>query len=233
MSASIIAIVHAKGDSKSVPGRNCRKLGDRPLFCHAIGNALCARHVDEVIIDSDSQEILELGVEYGTKPLLRPSSLTTNEITGDDLAYWQAQNYPDSHLILQVTPTSPFLCPESIDRAIALLEEEKVDSVVGVTAEVFYEWENGRPNYFCDNGTIPNSFEMDPVIYEITGLYANKTEAILRTRRRLNLESYLTLYLTRIEGIDINTPEDFQYAEVVWRGLQRKDGVVSSVGESW
>lgn len=216
----VIAFVHAKGTSTRVPGKNLRQLGDRPLFCHAIANALAARRVDEVVIDSDSDDVLSLGEDHGATRLSRPARLATNDITGDDLAFWQAQNYPHSEIMLQVVPTAPFLRPESIDRAVELLSDRpSLDSVVGVTSERLYRWMHGRPVYLRADGSIPNSFELEPTVYETTGLYASRTGSVLRTHRRLNPESCAPLHLSRLESIDINTPEDFDFAEIVWRGL--------------
>ena len=215
----IVAFVHAKGTSTRVPSKNLRILGDKPLFCHAIANALNAERVTRVVIDSDSAEILAIGQKYGATPLLRPEKLATNLATGDDLAYWQASNYANAEIVLQVIPTAPFLRPESIDKAIELLiSRSDIDSVVGVHEDVFYQWENGQPAYYKPDGCIPNSFEMEKIVYETTGLYVNYTKAVLQTKRRLNPKKCLPFQLSKIEAVDINTPEDFAFAELLWRG---------------
>ncbi len=220
MSPEVVAFVHAKGTSQRVPSKNLKTLGDRPLFCHAIAIARAAARVDRVVIDSDSDEILRVGVEHGAVALKRPAELATNACSGDQLAYWQASSYPRSRVVVQVIPTAPFLTPGSVDRAVAILEERDVDSVAGVFSDVFYEWRDGRPAYYRADGTLPNSTELAATVFESTGLYANKTEAVLRTRRRMNPEKVAPLLLSRIEAVDINTPEDFAFAEVLWRGLQ-------------
>lgn len=220
MSDQVVAFVHAKGESDRVPGKNRRTLGDRPLFCHAIANARRAPGVDRVVIDSDDDAILEIGAAHGATVLRRPKELATNLATGDDLAYWQASNYPESRIVLQVIPTAPFLTPETIGKAIAMLEKDGVDSVVGVFADVFYRWENGRPAYYRADGTIPNSCDMKPIIYETTGLYVNRTAAVLASRKRMNPESAQPIFVSRLESVDINTPEDFEFATLLWRGMQ-------------
>ncbi|MFB3907606.1 MAG: cytidylyltransferase domain-containing protein [Candidatus Eisenbacteria bacterium] len=225
----VIAVVHAKGTSLRVPGKNLRMLGDRPLFCHAIANARAARRVDRVVIDSEAEEILRIGCEWGAEALRRPASLASNLATGDDLALWQAQSFADSRIVVQVVPTSPFLSPTSIDRAVEmLLEDPLAHSVVGVFAEPLYLWSAGRPAYYHPDGTIPNSFEMEPFVYETTGLYANRTEAVLATGRRLSPDRCRLLRLSRIEAVDVNTVEDFEFAEAIWRGLR----VASAAGRS-
>jgi N-acylneuraminate cytidylyltransferase len=216
---SCVAFVHAKGRSERVARKNLRRLGDRPLFCHAIAIARAAARVTRVVIDSEDDEILALGAAAGAEPLRRPAALATNQATGDDLATWQAANAGDASFVVQVIPTAPFLRPESVDRAIAILERGEVDSVAGVFADVFYAWRDGRPAYYRADGTIPNSNDLPPLVFETTGLYANRTEAVLRTRRRMNPDRVAPLPLSRLEAIDINTPEDFELAEIVWRGL--------------
>ncbi len=215
----VVAFVHAKGTSTRVPGKNLRMLGDRPLFCHAIAIARAARRVDEVVVDSDSDEILTVGALHGARPLRRPAELASNAATGDDLAYWQARNAPGAEIVLQVVPTAPFLRPESVDRAVDLLRERGVDSVAGCRRAPLYLWRDGRPAYHRADGSIPNSFELEPLTWETTGLYANRAAAVLRLRRRLNPESCLPLPLAPIEAVDIDTPEDFALAEALWRGL--------------
>lgn len=216
----VIAVVHAKGTSTRIPSKNMRILGDKPLFCHAIMNARRASLVDAVVIDSDSEEILEIGKCYGALPLQRPGELATNLATGDDLAYWQASSYPLSRIILQVIPTAPFLMPESIDRAVRMLMDNPgTDSVAGVYEDALYTWTDGRPDYYMPDGSIPNSFAMKKTVYETTGLYVNYTQAVLSSRKRLNPGNCMPCFLSRIESIDINTPEDFRFAEIVWKGL--------------
>ena len=78
----VVAFVHAKGQSTRVPGKNMRTLGDAPMFCHAIRNALACKLIDLVVIDSENDEILETGARYGATPLKRPAELASNAATG-------------------------------------------------------------------------------------------------------------------------------------------------------
>ena len=220
----VIAFIHAKGHSERIPNKNLRKLGDRPLICHALTNALKCKNISEVIIDSDSETILQTGVEYGaTNILRRPKHLATDETTGDDLAYWQAFNYPDSDICIQVVPTSPFIKPETIDNCIDILSKYNgINTVIGIQKITPYTW-----NYCSDGsvvesyryqGRILNSQEMASLYIETTGLYAFKTDYALKHRMRTSPLSYL-FELSPVECVDINEEDDFEFAEIVWRGL--------------
>ena len=221
-SGKVVAFVHAKGTSSRVPSKNMRILGDKPLFCHAIENAKSSSLVDIVVIDSDNDQILKIGKEYGAICLKRPATLATNLATGDDLAYWQAYNFPLSDIVVQVIPTAPFLSGRSIDRAIQMLKDNPdLDSVAGVYEEALYIWVNGTPGYYKPDGAIPNSVDLEKTVYETTGMYANHTKAVLKTRKRLNPYNCQPCILNKIETVDINTMEDFEFADIVWKGVHK------------
>ena len=215
----LIAFVHAKGHSERVPNKNLKMLGGEPLFTYAIKNALASTAVCEVVIDSDSDAILDIGKSLGAIPLKRPTKLATNLATGDDLAFWQASNFRDSDIVVQVVPTAPFIHAESIDKAYYMLKNGSFDSVVGVAEDRFYFWRDGKPDYFDSEGRIPNSFQLKATTYETTGLYMNLTSFVLNSKKRMNPDNSGALVLSKLEAIDINTPEDFDFAEIVLRGL--------------
>lgn len=215
----VIAIVHAKGKSERIKNKNTRILGDKPLFCHAIEIAKNS-NVDKVVIDSDSDEILKIGESYNAIPLKRPPGLATNDADGNDIAYWAAVNYPESYAIVEVMPTSPFIKSERINEVIKMLKKSKLNCVFSVRKEQLYKWESySRAYSFNDIEKIPNSSELYPTIWETTGLYANRTKSILKLKKRINLYGFSYLEISKIEAIDINTEEDFEFAKIVWQGL--------------
>jgi CMP-N-acetylneuraminic acid synthetase len=221
----VAAVVHAKGKSERLPNKNLRRIGGKPLICHAIKNACDANLVKDVYIDSDSDAILKVGSAFGAIPLKRPPYLANNTITGDDLAYWQAQSLPQYDIIVQVVPTSPFTKPKTIDACISVVEVGINSSFTG-RVEKFYTWservEGGDflPDYWDKQGKIKNSDYLPSTFVENTGVYAFKTEFAFRMRRRIDWNSYHVFLVSQEEMVDINTEEDFKFAEVVWKGLQ-------------
>ncbi len=220
----VVAVVHAKGESKRLPNKNMRLLGGVPLVSHAISNAVKSK-ATSVAVDSDSDEILNVGSHFGRIQLIkRPPYLANNETTGDDLAYWQAQNFSDYDIIVQVVPTSPFTKPETINKCIEYVQMS-CNSAFTVTSEDLYTWgshvEDGEflPDYYNRMGKLMNSNELIPTLVEHTGVYAFKTKFAFKQRRRIDVASFRTVPISHIEKIDINTEEDFQFAEVVWKGL--------------
>jgi len=220
MSRKIIAFVHAKGRSERIYEKNLQVVGNRPLFGHAIVHAKRSDIIDEVIIDSDNQKILDIGKQFGATPLLRPDNMET--ATGDELAYYAASCRPESDIIVQILPTSPFTTTDTIERAIyGIRENPGVDSAVAVRQEVFYQWNEGKPAYHI-NGVLPDSQDMEPIVYETNGLYAMHTAYVLKHKKRINPDACIPICVSKLEAVDINTWEDLLFARLLWKAL-RKD----------
>ena len=109
----MIAIVPARGGSKGLPGKNIRILHGKPLIAYTIEAALKSPHIEEVFLSTDSQEIANIGMQYGvTVPFLRPAKLATDDALAIDNYIYTIERLEkisnkeiSSVMILQ--PTSP------------------------------------------------------------------------------------------------------------------------------
>jgi N-acylneuraminate cytidylyltransferase len=134
-----VAIIPARGGSKSVPRKNIRPLAGHPLLAYSIAAGVQAESVVRVIVSTDDDEIAEIARSYGAEvPFMRPAALAQDDTT--DLPVfkhaldWLAENesyIPD--VVLQLRPTSPLRPPDCVDRAVSLLKDNpEADSVRGV-----------------------------------------------------------------------------------------------------
>src|SRR3989344_8558465 len=133
----VLGLVLARGGSKSIPRKNIKPLGGKPLIAHTILKAKQSKFIDRVILSTDDEEIAAVGRQYGAEtPFLRPK-----EIAGDksqDIEYinyaleWLRQKesfFPD--IVLRMLPTVPFQTAEDIDCLIEeLLKDPEADSGV-------------------------------------------------------------------------------------------------------
>ena len=55
----VLALIPARGGSKSVPKKNIRKFRDHPLIAYTIAACALAERVDRVVVSTDSEEIRE------------------------------------------------------------------------------------------------------------------------------------------------------------------------------
>jgi len=137
--ASTIAVVPARGGSKSIPRKNIRPLGGVPLLAYSIEAGLGARLVDRVIVSTDDEEIAEIARAWGADvPFLRPAALATHDtpdlpVFEHALAWLEANERAVPEIVVQLRPTSPLRPPDCVDAAIELLRgDDTVDCVRGV-----------------------------------------------------------------------------------------------------
>ena len=72
----ILGLILARGGSKSIPRKNIRHLGGKPLLTHTIEKAKAAKYIDRLILSTDDAEIAEVGKKHGAEvPFLRPKEL--------------------------------------------------------------------------------------------------------------------------------------------------------------
>ena len=75
----VIAVVPARGGSKSVPGKNIRPLGGKPLLAWSIDVARQMSEIDRIIVSTDDEQIASVGRAHGAEVYARPAHLATDE----------------------------------------------------------------------------------------------------------------------------------------------------------
>lgn len=216
----IIAFLPAKGISTRVKSKNIALLDGEPLFLITLKKLLEIDLIDEVYLDTESEEIISLAKHLPCKIHKRNKDLANNKTDGHNLFYNEVKNY-DADIYLQILCTSPFLSKKTIEKGInVLLENTNYDSVVGVRKDKFYLWSKSGPLYDFEN--IPNSFDLDNTIIEGMSLYVVRKEVALSDKKRIGKKPFL-LPLSPIEFIDINTQEDFKFAEIVSKGINENN----------
>lgn len=217
---SVVAFLPAKGESSRVSNKNQQLLDGEPLFVRnlrKISNMSC---IDKVVLDTESDEIIEQASEIDCEILKRDPELATNETGGNELLLNEARNiYGD--IYVQVLATSPFISTKSIEEGIEKVKDTEHDSAVLVESSPEYLWEEGQPSYDIDN--IPNSNELDEIIKETMGLYIIQHETLMETERRIGDTPYL-IEASSIEAIDIDYEDDLELADYTARGMRELEG---------
>ena len=134
----VLAVIPARGGSKSVPRKNIKDLGGKPLITWTIEAAKASGVFDRLILTTDDTEIAEVGKRYGAEvPFMRPSELAqdttpTLPVLQHAITWLKEQEgyEPDAGMLLQ--PTTPFRSAEHIKGAVELFEKTGADSVVSV-----------------------------------------------------------------------------------------------------
>jgi len=72
----VLAVIPARGGSKSLPRKNVRMLKDNPLIAYSIFSAQGSATIDRTIVSTDDAAIADVARTYGAEvPFLRPPEL--------------------------------------------------------------------------------------------------------------------------------------------------------------
>ncbi len=211
----VVAFLPAKGTSERIESKNIKVLNVKPLFLHTLEKLVACDFIDEVYLDSESDEILNYASYLNYIPLKRDPALANNKTDGHKMFYNEVSQV-DADIYIQVLGTSPFISPETIKRGVdVLLNSPEYDSVILVKKEKEYLWKDNQPVY--DKYNIPNSNTLPDTIIESMGLYIVRKETALTKKMRFGDNVYM-LTADAVETIDVNYPDEFQLAEYIMRG---------------
>ena len=229
----ILAIIPARIGSKRLFQKNLKELNGRPLFCWSVLSALNSLYVDEVVVSSDSDEIVKISKEYGVSaPFLRPKNLATDNIRGffaikHAIDFYKNELNKNFDYIVCLQPSSPLRTAEDIDYAIEYLVNKKADSVVSVCESTHStEWINTLPKNFRMNNFLSDSvrFKRSQELkkeYRLNGaLYIAKTKKLLKEGTFFLKSNVFAYQMPVTRSIDIDDIVDFKLAEVLMNELE-------------
>jgi len=162
MQYKILALIPARGGSKSLPRKNLHSMLGRPLLAWSIHHAQTSKYVNRIIVSTDDEEIAQVARTWGAEvPFMRPAEYAQDMSPDIDVfrhaLQWLHTNegyVPD--LILHLRPTGPARRVSKIDAAFEkILAHPEADSLRSASLAVqtpFKMW------FLQDDGT------MKPVI---------------------------------------------------------------------
>ncbi|MGO8816636.1 MAG: cytidylyltransferase domain-containing protein [Terriglobia bacterium] len=128
----VIAVVPARGGSKSVPGKNIRPLGGKPLLAWSIDVARQMSEIDRIIVSTDDEQIASVGRAHGAEIYARPAHLATDEsLVIDalkDLIQTLRAEGETAEWIVLLEATCPLRTVEDVRECLKLVGEGGYDS---------------------------------------------------------------------------------------------------------
>ncbi len=228
-SPRIVAILPMKANSERVKGKNFREFCGKPLFKWILDTLLEITEIDQVIINTDARHIL---AEHGLvdtdrvvirerKPEICGDLVSMNLVIADDVENVDADIYLMTHT------TNPLMSADTVRNAIKAFQEEKlsrnVDSLFTVDKiqTRFYRDDCSAVNHDPDN--LIRTQDLEPWYEENSNLYIFTGESFKTTQARIG--NHPMMYEgPQFESIDIDTPEDWDFAVVAARYLNEKKG---------
>lgn len=209
----MLALIPARGGSKSIPKKNIYPVLGKPLIAWTIESALKAKKINRVVVSTDSEEIAAVAKKYGAEiPFMRPAEFA-QDLTPDLPVFEHALSWLKEHegyrpdAVVHLWPTSPYRKEGDIDAAIALFEKypdaDCVRSVTIPSQTSFKMWRRDRGIY------------LSPILAkEYPELYATMTP---HTQPRQSLPEILvqTGYLSVIRGSTILEKHTMQGDKII------------------
>jgi len=226
----VLAIIPARGGSKSIPRKNIKPFAGHPLIAYSVAAGVKAQSVTRTIVSTDDEEIAAIARQYGAEvPFLRPAELAQDNTT-DYPVFEHALRWLDEQegfrpeIVIQLRPTSPIRPSDCVDNAVRiLLDHPEADSVRGVVPSgqnPFKMWrvdEQGRMVPLLSVPGIPEPFNAPrqalPQTYWQTGHIDAIRVATIYAQASLSGKTILPLFIDPRYTVDIDTLRDWQRAE--------------------
>ncbi len=224
-----IAIIPARGGSKRIPGKNIRDFCGKPIIAYSIQAALDSDLFEQVIVSTDSQDIADVAVQYGAQvPFLRPADLSGDIIGTNDVVIhalnWLKEQGISSPFACCIYATAPFVQSQYLKQGLDTLKQSQSHMAFSVTTFAFPIWRSLRIN---DHDLLePNWPEHEqsrsqdlPEAYHDAGqFYWYCVEKLLITKAS-PYSGAVPVHLPRHLVQDIDTPEDWQRAEYMYKAM--------------
>lgn len=226
----VLAVIPARGGSKSIPRKNVQLLAGRPLIAYSIEAARRCPLVSRTVVSTDDAEIQDAALREGAEaPFLRPAQIATDAATTEAVLTHAVEWYDReadwrADIVVFLQPTDVFRRQAWLAWVVqALVDDPALESAFMVypTHKNYWTSDNGTPRPLGFHGYGPRQAK-PPVYREDTGLACASRADIVRSGRRIGTR----VKLFEAEGagvsVDIHDPFDLWMAEqIIARGVQR------------
>ncbi|WP_412560342.1 cytidylyltransferase domain-containing protein [Winogradskyella sp. MIT101101] len=211
-----IAIIPARGGSKRLPNKNVKPICGIPLLAYSIKYALSNSHiVDEVYVSSDSENIKIIAQQYGAKITHRPESLSGDSEPTVTALKHVLENIEDIETVILLQPTNPLRPKSLLKDAFNVFKTDTRKSLFTVSSDIRKLGKIIDGKYQPFNYKIgQRSQDLDPLYFENGLLYITQAE-LIKENIIFNESSIPFIVNHKFAAIDIDTQDDFDYAEYI------------------
>ena len=226
---SVIAVIPARGGSKRIPRKNIKDFLGKPMIAYSIETALSTGLFDKVIVSTDDVEIASIAENYGADvPFVRPKDLA-DDLTGTDAVVRHAIEYclqegESVELACCIYATAPLLQVQFLEEGYRKLVNSDKCFAFSVTTFPFPIQravlinENGEVDAFWPEKIFDRSQDLSEAYHDAGQFYWGRTDAFMNNEIIFSPVS-LPVILPRHHVLDIDTPEDWKQAELLYKAF--------------
>tara|TARA_R110001583_G_scaffold185625_1_gene345861 strand:+ start:11795 stop:12487 length:693 start_codon:yes stop_codon:yes gene_type:complete len=228
-----VAVIPARGGSKRIPRKNIKPFFGKPMIAWSIEAARESGCFDRVIVSTDDDEIADVAREYGAEaPFFRPPELS-NDYAGTlpvirHAVEWLEANGEAPEQVCCLYATAPFVQSTDLSRGLELLLQEGCDYAFSVTSFPFpiqravRLTHNNRVAMFQPEHFHTRSQDLEEGYHDAGQFYWGQASA-WKAEAQLFGEQSVAVMLPRERVQDIDTPEDWRRAELLFQALRAQD----------
>lgn len=177
----VIAIIPARAGSKSVPNKNIKLLGGKPLIAWPIDIAKKSKYIDRIIVSTDGDEIGKIAKNYNVEIYPRPKELSGDtSLLIDTLRHLieelKSEGESAQYMVI-LEPTCPFRSVKDVDDVIEkLLNHDSVATFKNAELNPHRAWkiEGHTVSPFIDSANpwlprqhLPKAYQLNGAVYGI------------------------------------------------------------------
>ena len=224
-----LCVIPARGGSKRVPRKNIRDFCGKPIIAWSIEAAINSRCFDRIIVSTDDEEIASVSQRFGAEiPFMRPPQLA-DDYTGTTAVIAHAIQWQNSHgeaagKVCCLYATAPFVQATDLQKGFDILESSGAEYAFSVTSYAFpiqrsirimadQRIEMFQPEHFNTR-----SQDLEEAWHDAGQFYWGRATAWLANKPIFSNDAAPVL-MPRHRVQDIDTPEDWERAQLVFRLL--------------
>ena len=230
-----IAIIPARGGSKRIPRKNIKSFLGVPALVRVIETARQSGIFDEIHVSTDDVEIAQIAADAGCRPrFFRPAHLSDDTAPIRSAASWALEQYHAQGQSFQtaalIYATALLLKPQFLNDACTLFEADAerrpllAVTDVGSPIERLFVEHDGLLIAPDPERFIQNSQVLRPALVDLGAFCFFESEALRRDRDGARPLAFQPFKLPRWAGVDIDTPEDWQFAEHLYTAIHAQEG---------
>jgi N-acylneuraminate cytidylyltransferase len=213
----ILAIIPARGGSKTIPRKNIKILAGKPLLAWTIEEAHQSKYIDRLILSSEDAEIIEVAQAWGCEvPFVRPVELARDDTPGIAPILHAIRAIEEQYdYVILLQPTSPLRIVNDIDGCISYCVQESAPACVSVcSTEASPYWmftlnENNKLTPLMSTEKLIELRQELPSVYKLNGaVYIAKIDYLLKTKQFITEET-IAYVMPDVRSWDIDKETDF------------------------
>lgn len=206
-----VALIPLRGGSKSIPLKNVKEIGGKPLCAWVIEAATKTKSIDQVFVSTDSTVIKNVveSLNLGVIVIDRPGKYAEDDSTTESVMLHFLEQVQFNNLVT-IQATSPLVTSQQLDEAIDMFINKGLDSLLtAVLTKRFYWNLDGKPLNYQPTKR-PRRQEFDGTYVENGAFYITKAEILQKYQCRLG--GQIGIYEMPEESfVEIDEPSDWNY----------------------